>query len=450
MKNLLIFDAGRRGRLLSAPALAAATLAILLLGVGSGQSAAMGPGLVAAPPAQGSVAPPDIGVLAANDVSIVKSVSKSWVMNGAWINYTLRIANGSTAMSGVVVTDPLPVELTNVTSSSTLPYSVVGNTFVIGSLVASQTGVITINGRISTGHTGRTLITNTATITATGDTNTANNTSTAVTTFWSSVSYLPIIFRGTGSSGSTVNWVDNFNNSKSGWVASGDGCTGSYDTSKGRYKVTISSGHKGKSCIIYNYKTDSSNPLGAFPRQFEGTFMVRVRRTSSNSYPLLYGFQFDTAADSSDASGTRWALEAWPQSTDTGCDDDKGFYWLTAQEYYDDDGHDSHTDMYWNHEDDSGHDCTSAVELQQNWWTEMAAVRHSNIVSVYIRNFENSDGTDIDNIHSHDYVSVPTIVAEDPSESLGWTQMRVVSNSSSEVKVEFDRIEIHSSITPPW
>jgi len=263
------------------------------------------------------------------------------------------------------------------------------------------------------------------------------------TSAFTSYLFLPLILH---IPATAVDWVDNFTSKYTGWIAAGDGCTGTYDTSKGRYRVTISSGHEGESCIIWN-SNPTNSPLYPFPRQFYGTFIARVRRTSSDSYPLLYGFQFDTAADSSDPSGTRWALESWPQAKDTGCGDGEGFYWLTAQEYR---SSTSHSKEYWNHEDDPGHECNDAIDLNQNDWNEMAAVRHGSTVSVYLRNFKNDDGTEVDHTHTHDYTNVPTIVPKNSSEALGWFQMRVVSHSSSAVTVEFDRVEIHSSTTAPW
>jgi hypothetical protein len=264
---------------------------------------------------------------------------------------------------------------------------------------------------------------------------------TAAITYWV---YLPILFHTTVP---PVNWVDHFTNSKSGWIASGDGCTGEYDTDKGVYRVKISSGHKYDSCIIWNSKTGSSNPLGAFPRQFYGTFIARVRRTTSDSYPLLYGFQFDTAANSTDTNGTRWALEEWPQSTDTGCSDGKGFYWLTAQQYK---SSTSNTSRYYS-ADKNGADvsgCTSTIDLDQNDWNQMIAIRDGSTVSVYLNNYD--DDGDIDKTYHHDFTNVPSITPKDPSEPLGWFQMRVVPYSSSAVTVEFDRVEIHSSTTAPW
>jgi hypothetical protein len=258
----------------------------------------------------------------------------------------------------------------------------------------------------------------------------------------SSYIYFPIIFY---TETPAVNWVDEFTSSKTGWIASGDGCTGKYDG--GRYKVTISSGHKNKSCIIWN-SNPTNSPLYPFPQQFEGTFRVKVQRTSSNSYPLMYGLQFDTAANSSDTNGTRWALEVWPQATDSDCNDDKGFYWLTAQQYK---SSSSRTDKYFSpnsHDDDPPGDsvdgCTDAIDRGEDDWNQMTAIRSGNTVAVYLNNYDDS------NKKSHSFTSVPTIYPKDHSEALGWTQMRVVSYSSSQVTVEFERIEILSSTTPPW
>jgi hypothetical protein len=260
----------------------------------------------------------------------------------------------------------------------------------------------------------------------------------------SSYVYFPLVLH---TEAPPLNWVDEFTSSKTGWVASGDGCTGKYDTSAGRYKVTISSGHKYDSCIIWN-SNPANSPLYPFPRQFEGTFRVKVMRTSSNSYPLMYGFQFDTAANSSDTNGTRWALEVWPQSTDSDCNDNKGFYWLTAQQYK---SSSSRTDKYFspNSDDDnppgdSVDGCTDAIDRGEDDWNQMAAIRSGNTISVYLNNYDDT------NTKSHSFTSVPTIYPQNHSEALGWTQMRVVSYSNSEVTVEFERIQIQSSTTAPW
>jgi uncharacterized repeat protein (TIGR01451 family) len=415
MKNLLTFNAGRRSRALGVPALAAGALMLLLFSLGSGQSAAMGPGVVAAPPAHGSDAPSDVGALAANDVGIVKSVSKSWVVNGDWINYTLSITNGSTAMNNVVVTDPRPTELTDVTIVGTLPYTVIGNTFELGSLAASQTGIITINGRINTGSTGRTLITNTATITATGDTITTNNTSTAVTTFWPSITRLPIIFRGTVAS--TVVYFDHFTNDNTGWTTAGsDDCDGEYRESDSVYRVTID--HSNRSCIVWN---------PSLPRQFYGTFQVKARRTSTSA-DMLYGIQFDTAADSTDGSGTRWALEIYPKNS-SGCEN-KPFYWLTALK--------SGDLKFKNYNGDD--ECITEIDTDKGDWNKLAAVRNGRTIDVYI------DGSG--KFHE-DFKDVYQFSSDEASK-YGYFQMRVVSGSSVPVQVEFDYIQVLSTVTAPW
>ncbi len=259
--------------------------------------------------------------------------------------------------------------------------------------------------------------------------------------------YLPLILHTTPP---PLNWVDHFKSSKTGWVAAGEGCTGEYDTAESVYRVKISAGHENESCIIWNSNPKGS-PLYPFPRQFYGTFLAKVKRTSSDSYPLRYGLQFDTAVDSTDTSGTRWALEEYPQTEGSQCDE--GFYWLTAQQYK---SSTSHTDKYFsvNHEDESppGDDvsgCTSAIELDQSDWNEMAAVRVGGDVKVYLRNFKNDGGTEVDHTYSHTFVDVPAIVAKN-NDPLGWVQMRVVSLSDSAVTVEFERVEIHSSTSAPW
>jgi uncharacterized repeat protein (TIGR01451 family) len=414
MKNLLTFNAGRRSRALGVPALAAGALVLLLFSLGSGQSAAMGPGVVAAPPAHGSVAPSDIGALAANDVGIAKSVSKAWVVDGDWINYTLSITNGSTAMSNIVITDPLPGELTNVSRSGTLPFTVVGDTLQISSLVASQTGIITITGRINASYTSRTPIANTVTITATGDTVTTNNTSTAVTTFWPHIAQLPVVYRGMAAP--TVVYFDHFTNDNTGWTTAGSDCDGKYRESESVYRVTID--HTSRSCIVWN---------PSLPRQFYGTFSVKARRTSTSA-DMLYGIQFDTAPDSTDGSGTRWALEIYPKNS-SGCED-KPFYWLTAIK--------SGDLKYKNYNGDD--ECITEIDTDKGDWNKLAAVRNGRTIDVYI------DG---DGKFHEDFKDVYQFSSDEESK-YGYFQMRVVSGSSVPVQVEFDYIQILSSVTAPW
>ena len=435
MKNLLTFDAGRRGRTLGVPALAAGALVLLLLSLGSGQLAAMGPGLVAAPPAQGGIAPFGIGVLAADDVGIVKGVSKSWVVNGDWITYTLTISNGSTTMNNVVVTDNLPVALTDVISSGTQVFTPTGGGVLqIGTMAPSQIVTITISGHIDASYSSYTPIINVASVTATGDTNATNNTSTAVAYFWPFVSNLPLIFRTPAAPTETFNFSDNFTSKYTGWVTSGDGCSGAYDIANSVYRVTMT---KAGSCIIWN------NKFQADDRLFYGTFKVKVRRTST-AKELRYGFQFDTAADSSDATGTRWVLEAYPNN-DSNCSS-KPYFWLLAQKTkYDSDGDKiGHTDVYNSYNDGDVNACTTAIDNEKGHWNDIAAVRKGREIEIFLRRNDDHNSHD-----SELFTSVPQL-ASNEADTLGFVQMRLESLTSDDVTVEFDSIYINETTADPW
>jgi hypothetical protein len=242
------------------------------------------------------------------------------------------------------------------------------------------------------------------------------------TAAFTSYIYLPVIF-GPPPPAPALNWVDDFTNKNSGWVASGSGCSGTYDTGNSVYRVTISADHKNKTCIVWNNKS-------SFPRQFYGTFMVKAKRTSSAD-DLRYGIQFDAAADSTDSTGTRWVLEVYPK-VDSNCDD-KPYYWVTAQK----DG----VNEFWNHEDASDDECSNKIATGQEW-NKLAAVRDGRDLRIYIK------GTD--NTYSYHYSNVPQLLSDEANQ-LGYVTLRVVSLTSSAVTVDFDRVEIKSSVTtPPW
>jgi uncharacterized repeat protein (TIGR01451 family) len=443
MKNLVTFNAGRRGRALGVPTLAAGALVLLLLSLGSGQSAAMGPGMAAPPPAQGGVAPADIGVLAADDVSIVKSVSKPWAMNGDRITYTLTVYNGFTVLGGVniTVTDNLPAGLSGVTWSSTPAGGTLINpsTYVINGMTA-QTGFITIAGQL-TGLGSPTSITNTASVTAAGDTDTANNTSNVVTTtIWSSVSYLPLMFKSVAPPEPTVIFEDDFHSTSSGWITGNySDCEFAYNTSKKTYRITAKKG--GISCIGWNNAHGSPQ----LTPQFYGTFMVNVRRSTVESENMGYGFQFDALSNSSDLDGTRWAFVIYPNPTLTGCDKDKPYFWLTAQKYKEED---KHTDVYNNYEHDSGHECTKAIDTDQYDWNELAVVRDGSTIKVFIRS-----ANDHSLSYSYVYYNMPALPYEPygpaSNNRLGWLTMRV-EPIDTPVTAEFSNLKILSSVSDPW
>ena len=120
------------------------------------------------------------------DLRIVKDVSSIHATPGQPITYTLTFSNaGNERVTGVVITDILPISVTNtsVISSGVAITQVNGSRYVwdIAPLDIGQGGVITITGVLSDGLQGGTIFTNTASITTTSATETdpINNTSSA-------------------------------------------------------------------------------------------------------------------------------------------------------------------------------------------------------------------------------------------------------------------------------
>ncbi len=120
------------------------------------------------------------------DVSIVKTASPEPVDQGTNLTYTLRVTNNGPAVAdGVVVTDPLPSEVTFVSVSTTQGTCKQTGTTVsctVGSLSVGSQVTIVINVTAMT-FSSVTLTTNTASVSSsTGDPNLANNSSTVQST----------------------------------------------------------------------------------------------------------------------------------------------------------------------------------------------------------------------------------------------------------------------------
>ncbi len=128
----------------------------------------------------------NITVLGQSDLDISKSVTPNSSIPGQTITYTLALSNpGNTLATGVIITDDLPVTITNIisTNSGATITPTVGVTFswTVEDLSPNENGIITITGQISSGVSG--ILTNTAEITSTSvDSDTSNNTSTATLT----------------------------------------------------------------------------------------------------------------------------------------------------------------------------------------------------------------------------------------------------------------------------
>ncbi len=122
------------------------------------------------------------------DVAIVKTASPEPVEQGTSLTYTLQVTNNGPAVAqNLLVTDPLPTEVTfdsvSIPASQGTCSQAAGTvTCNISSLSVGGLVIITINTTAST-FSSSTLATNTATVSAsTGDPNLTNNTSTAVST----------------------------------------------------------------------------------------------------------------------------------------------------------------------------------------------------------------------------------------------------------------------------
>ncbi|MGB8324848.1 MAG: hypothetical protein WCE52_17960, partial [Candidatus Acidiferrum sp.] len=122
------------------------------------------------------------------DISIVKTASPEPVNQGTNLTYTLKVTNAGPAIAqGVAVSDTLPAQVTYASASSSQG-TCAGTTTVsctIGTLSVGSVAIVTINVTANTFSSG-TLSSNTATVTATtSDPNSANNTSTFVSTIQS-------------------------------------------------------------------------------------------------------------------------------------------------------------------------------------------------------------------------------------------------------------------------
>jgi hypothetical protein len=159
--------------------------------------------------------------------------------------------------------------------------------------------------------------------------------------------YFPIIFKPP-----PVVFYDNFDNPNSGWPRNSYDDICSFDYYQGHYRVKVT--EYAERCIIPGFPV---------PKQVNGTFSVRIRRTSDSGRDVLYGFFFGAG---SNAFEDRWALEVSP---DKDCGE-KGFFWLSAIEDGDDKGL-------------IGNVCTDAIKIG-NDWNELKVIRTSSKIYIYI------------------------------------------------------------------
>jgi len=125
-----------------------------------------------------------VDVTMQGDVAITKTVASPLPADpGRAITYTLVFTNyGPAPVTDVVITDSVPVSVTQtsvVSSGVAITETAPGYVWAVEELGAGEGGVITITGVLSRTLAGGRGFTNTATIAATGDTDSRNNTTSA-------------------------------------------------------------------------------------------------------------------------------------------------------------------------------------------------------------------------------------------------------------------------------
>jgi hypothetical protein len=209
--------------------------------------------------------------------------------------------------------------------------------------------------------------------------------------------YLPIVFK------SDLVFFDNFNDSSSGWPheVSYEDCY--FEYYNGRYRVKVS---EQQECPpIPNLK---------IPKQVNGTFKVKVRRTSDEDGHMYYGLIFGAGVN---AFEDRWALKVYPNN-DPPCDN-KPYFWLIAHE---DGDQEFFEDV-----------CTNTIDTDKNDWNELKIIRNGKDIKVYTNGYFKLHVEGDDAAHLLDE---------------GYTLLYVASVSNETIYVEFDDFEIRRSITP--
>ena len=126
-------------------------------------------------------APAGCPTLPSPDVAITKTVLPASGLAGSAITYTIVFSNlGAGAAGGVVITDSVPASVTisSVSSSgATITQTSGAPNFAwqVSNLAVNAGGIITLTGTISTSAMAGEVITNTVGVTASNDSNTANN-----------------------------------------------------------------------------------------------------------------------------------------------------------------------------------------------------------------------------------------------------------------------------------
>jgi hypothetical protein len=207
--------------------------------------------------------------------------------------------------------------------------------------------------------------------------------------------FLPLIFK------SDVIFFDDFSDPNSGWPNKETYENCYYEYYGGRYRVKVS--ENGQRCIV---------PKRYMPKQVNGTFIVKVRRTSNEDRHMLYGLIFGAGTN---AVKNRWALEVYPNK-DSKCSN-KPFYWLVA--LVDGDG------KYFRDK------CTDTIDTDKDDWNELKVIRNGKNIKVYINGESKGEYNDADYLRDE-----------------GYSLLEVVSASDEDIYVEFDDFTILSRTTP--
>jgi hypothetical protein len=207
--------------------------------------------------------------------------------------------------------------------------------------------------------------------------------------------FLPILFK------SKLVFFDDFSDSNSGWPhnVSFEDCR--YEYRSGRYQVKVTD--RDQRCIVPNFR---------IPKQINGTFIVKARRTSPEERRMLYGLIFGAGVD---ATEDRWALELYPND-DPDCSN-KPFYWLYALV---DDNRKYFRDR-----------CTDTIDSDENDWNELKIIRNGKNIKVYLNGESKGEYNDANYLLDQ-----------------GYTLLEVISASDEDITVEFDDFEIRQETTP--
>jgi uncharacterized repeat protein (TIGR01451 family) len=170
---------------------------------------------------------PDIGAyetVPEADLQLAKSVSSSTAQAGDIVTYTLVVTNlGPDDASDVSITDSFPAELTYSSCTATAGGSCSSQGGAFSTLAANASGTITISGKLNSGLTRGTVVTNNASVQASSpaDYTTSNNSASASFTVivpdftLSAVTPITVPVGGSGTSVLTVGSVDTFSSAVS-------------------------------------------------------------------------------------------------------------------------------------------------------------------------------------------------------------------------------------------